>query len=125
MARVLVVDDSAFMRNTLKYLFERAGHEVVGLATGGREAVDLFAKLEPDLVTLDILMDDMDGIEALRLIRQMDPQAKVMMVTVQHQETLQQEARKLGASGYIKKPFKEEEMVQAVERVLGKSKGEK
>jgi len=125
MARVLVVDDSAFMRNTLKYLFERAGHEVVGLATGGREAVDLFAKLEPDLVTLDVLMDDMDGIEALRLIRQMDPEAKVMMVTVQHQENLQQEARKLGASGYIKKPFKEEEMVQAVERVLGKNKGEK
>jgi two-component system chemotaxis response regulator CheY len=125
MARVLVVDDSAFMRNTLKYLFERAGHEVVGLATGGREAVDLFAKLEPDLVTLDILMDDMDGIEALRLIRQMDPEAKVMMVTVQHQESLQQEARKLGASGYIKKPFKEEEMVQAVERVLGKNRGEK
>src|SRR5438445_13814730 len=106
------------MRNTLQYLFERAGHEVVGLATGGGEAVDLYAQLQPDLVTLDILMDDMDGIEALRLIRRTDPAAKVMMVTVQHEERLQEEARKLGASGYIKKPFKEDEIVQAVQRVL-------
>src|ERR1700730_1496293 len=99
MARILVADDSAFMRNTLRYLLERAGHEVVGLASRGREAVELYRRLQPDLVTMDIVMADMDGLEALRRIREMDSRATVLMVTVQNQERLQEEARKLGAWG--------------------------
>jgi two-component system chemotaxis response regulator CheY len=117
-ARILVVDDSSFMRTTLQYLLERAGHKVVGLATGGREAVDLYQRLQPDLVTMDIVMDDMDGIEALRRIREMDPGARVVMVTIQHQEQLEKEARKLGACGYLKKPLKEAEILETLDIVL-------
>ena len=122
MARILVVDDSSFMRASLQYLLERAGHKVVGLATGGREAVDLYQRLQPDLVTMDIVMDDMDGIEALRKIREVDPGARVVMVTIQHQEQLEQEARKLGACGYLKKPLKEAEILETLEIVFAQQK---
>jgi two-component system chemotaxis response regulator CheY len=121
MARILVVDDSAFMRNTLRYVLERAKHEVVGLAKGGREAVELYQRLQPDLVTMDIVMQDMDGLEALRRIREMDARAMVLMVTVQNQERLQQEARKLGACGYINKPFREADILGVLHRVLDRN----
>src|SRR6266404_1960101 len=120
-ARILVVDDSAFMRNSLRYLLERAGHDVVGLASGGREAVELYHRLQPDLVTMDIVMGDMDGLEALRRVREMDSGAKVLMVTIQNQERLQEEARKLGACGYINKPFREADILGVLHRVLDRN----
>ena len=118
MATVLIVDDASFMRGSLKFIVESAGHEVVGMAKDGREALELYKKLKPDLVTLDILMDEMDGISALTAIRDMDPEAKVIMVTALGQEEKQAEARKLGAVGYIRKPFTMEEIGEEIGRVL-------
>ena len=118
MATMLIVDDAAFMRSSLKYIVENAGHKVVGVAKEGEEALELYRKFKPDVVTLDVLMTGMDGFSALRKIMKEDPAAKVVMVTAVGNEDRQEEARKLGASGYIRKPFKQTEIVEEVERVL-------
>jgi two-component system chemotaxis response regulator CheY len=120
MARILIADDASFMRASLKYILENAGHEVVGLAKGGQEAVELYGRLKPDLLTLDILMEGMDGIAALTEIKKKYPAAKVIMVTALGQEQFQSDARKLGAVGYIRKPFKMQEVVHELQEVLGK-----
>lgn len=118
MAKIIIADDASFMRGTLKFIAENVGHEVVGTAQDGREALHLYKKLKPELVTLDILMKGMDGIEALKAIMAEDPGAKVIMVTALGQEEKQEEARKIGAVGYIRKPFKTEEITEEIERVL-------
>ena len=119
MATILIVDDAAFMRSSLKCIVEGAGHSVVGMAKDGREAVELYKKLKPDLVTLDILMKGMEGLSALKAIMRDDPEGKVIMVTALGHEEKQEEARKLGASGYIRKPFKQTEIVDYIMRVFG------
>jgi two-component system chemotaxis response regulator CheY len=124
MARILIADNASFMRSCLKYIVENAGHEVVGMAKGGKEAVELYGQLQPDLVTLDILMEGMDGIAALGEIIKAHPQAKVIMVSALGQEQIQEEARLLGSAGYIRKPFKPDEIVHELQQVLGKGKGE-
>jgi len=118
MATILIADDASFMRGTLKYIAESAHHEVVGTAKEGKEALEMYTKLKPDLVFLDILMDGMDGIAALEAIRKHDPEAKVVMVTALGQEQKQKEAAKLGASGYIRKPFKQEDITNEISKVL-------
>lgn len=119
MAKILIVDDASFMRGSLKYIVENAGHVVVGMAKDGREAVELYSKLKPDLVTLDILMKEMEGLSALKAIMRDDPEGKVIMVTAIGHEEKQEEALKLGASGYIRKPFKQTKIVDEMKRVLG------
>lgn len=118
MARILIVDDASFMRNSLKFIFENAGHEVVGLAENGMEAIKLYSKLKPDLVTCDILMKTVGGIEALTKIREENPKAKVIMVTAIGQESMQLQAQQLGAKGYIRKPFKSEDVIAEINKVL-------
>jgi len=118
MATILVVDDASFMRGSLKFITENAGHEVVGMAKDGKEALSLYRKLRPDVVTLDILMKGTDGLAALEAIVTEHPGAKVIMVTALGQEEKQVEARRLGACGYIRKPFKQTEIVDEIERVL-------
>jgi len=118
MAKILITDDAAFMRGSLKYIVEGAGHSVVGTAKDGKEALRLCGKLKPDIVTLDILMDGMDGLTALKAIMKENPGAKVVMVTALGQEEKQEEAFKLGASGYIRKPFKQTEIVDEIRKVL-------
>lgn len=119
MKTVLIVDDASFMRGSLKFIIEAAGYEVIGMAKDGSEAVELYKKFKPDVVTLDILMDGMDGITALTSIRKLDPAAKVVMITALGQEEKQKEARALGASGYIRKPFKQDEIIDEMKRVMG------
>ena len=119
MAKILVVDDASFMRGSLKYIIEGAGHSAVGMARDGQEALELYRKLQPDVVTLDILMGEMDGLSALKAIIKEDPAAKVIMVTAFGQEEKQKEARKLGACGYIRKPFKQTEIVSEIKWVMG------
>jgi two-component system chemotaxis response regulator CheY len=119
MATILIVDDASFMRGSLKFIVENAGHEVVGMAKDGREALELYKKHKPNLVTLDILMEEMDGISALKSIMAVDHEAKVIMVTALGQEEKQAKARKLGASGYIRKPFTMEEINDEIEKVMG------
>jgi len=118
MAKILIADDASFMRGSLEFIVKSAGHEAIGLAKDGREALELFRKFKPDLVTLDILMREMDGISALKGIMQVDPGAKVIMVTALGHEEKQKEALSLGASGFIRKPFKREEIIAEIERVL-------
>ncbi len=119
MATILITDDAAFMRGSLKYIVEGAGHSVVGTAKDGQEALELYRKLKPDVVTLDILMRGLDGLSALEAIRKEDKTAKVIMVTALGQEEKQAEALKLGASGYIRKPFKQTDIVNEIKHVLG------
>ncbi len=119
MATILIVDDAAFMRGSLKYIVEGAGHSVVGTAKDGKEALRLCRKLKPDIVTLDILMSGMDGLTALKAIKKENSRTKAIMVTALGQEEKQEEAFKLGASGYIRKPFKQTEIVDEIRKVLG------
>ncbi len=118
MARILVVDDAAFMRGSLKFILETAGHEVIGTGEDGKDALNLYKKLKPDLVTLDILMKGVDGLTALKNIMEYDNNAKVIMISALGMEDKQEEAGKLGSKGYIRKPFKQAEIVAEVERVL-------
>ena len=118
MAKILIVDDAAFMRGSLKYIVEKAGHSVVGMAKDGQEALDLCRKLKPEIVTLDILMSGMDGLSALKAIKKESSGIKVIMVSALGQEEKQKEAYELGALGYIRKPFKRTEIANEIERVL-------
>lgn len=118
MAKILIVDDAAFMRGSLKYIVESAGHSVVGMAQDGQEALKLCRQLKPDIVTLDILMGGLDGLSALEMIRKERPSTKVIMVSALGQEEKQKEAFDLGALGYIRKPFKQTEIVDEIKRVL-------
>ena len=124
MATVLIVDDSAFMRGSLRHIVGNAGHEVLGEAKDGAEALELYKQLKPDLVTLDILMRGLDGLEGLVAIMRADPEAKVIMVTALGQAGKEAQARKLGAKGYLRKPFKVDEITYEIERVLNQSQEE-
>ncbi|GGJ04863.1 response regulator [Halobellus salinus] len=119
MARsVLVVDDSAFMRNLLKQLLED-DHEVVGEAENGVEAVELYHELNPDVVTMDVVMPIRDGIEATAEIKGDDPDASVIMCTSVGQEEKMREAVAAGADGYITKPFQKPNVLEAIDDVVG------
>lgn len=123
MARIVIVDDASFMRGSLEFILRTAGHEIVGLGRDGAEALNLYKDLQPDLITLDILMKGVDGLTALKSICEFDPAAKVVMVTALGQETKELEARNFGASGYIRKPFRQFDVVEAIGAVL-KGEGE-
>ena len=118
MARILVVDDAAFMRMLLKKILTQAGHQIVGEASNGREAVEKYKQLKPDLVTMDIVMPEMDGITAVKEIMKIDPNAKIIMITAVGQEAKVMEALKSGAKGYIVKPFQAPKVIEEVNRVL-------
>ena len=118
MATVLIVDDVSFMRNSLKYVVEYAGHTVVGMAKEGHEALELYRKCKPDVVTLDIFMPGMNGFLTLKAITKEDPKAKAIMVTAEGNEDRQEKAYEIGAAGYIKKPFKPSEIINEITRVL-------
>jgi two-component system chemotaxis response regulator CheY len=118
MARFLLCDDSAFMRMMLRRILEQAGHEIVGEASNGKEAVQQFRKCKPDLVTMDITMPIMDGIEAVRLIIQQELQARIIMVTAMGQKDIIMSALSAGASDFIVKPFEVRQVVEVVNKQL-------
>ncbi len=117
MKRVLVVDDSRTSRRILKDILDKAGYEVTGEAINGKEAVELYDRLLPDVVTMDITMPEMDGIEALKQIRKAHPDAVIIMVTAAGQKEKMMEAVKLGAAEFVAKPFVEETVLEALEHV--------
>src|SRR3954452_2157493 len=119
MARVLVVDDAAFMRKVITDALVSAGHEVIGEASNGVEAVDRYKELRPELTTLDITMPEKDGLQALREILSLDPSAKIVMCSALGQESKVLESIKAGAKDFIVKPFQAERVVEAVGKVLG------
>lgn len=118
MAKILIVDDSKTSRRFLKNMLEEAGHEIAGEAVNGQEGIDKYKQLKPDLVTMDITMPVMDGIEAVGQIMEYDADAKVIMVTAAGQKTNMVEALKRGASDFIQKPFESEVILKVVEKVL-------
>ena len=119
MARsVLVVDDSAFMRNLLKQLLED-DHEVVGEAENGVEAVELYNELDPDVVTMDVVIPISNGLEATAEIKGGNPNASVIMCTSVGQEEKMREAVEAGADGYITKPFQKPNVLEAIDDVVG------
>ena len=116
--RVLVVDDAKFMRHIIKTILVGLGWEVVGEAVDGRDAVDKYKELSPDVVTLDIVMPNVSGIEALKEIKEQDPDAKVVMISAIDQREPLMEALKLGAADYVVKPFEKERVEEAMKRVV-------
>ena len=118
MARVLVVDDAAFMRKLLTDALVSGGHEVVGEAGNGVEAVARYQELKPELTTLDITMPEKDGLAALAEIMAIDPSAKVIMCSALGQEAKVLEAVKLGAKDFVVKPFQPPRVLEAVDKAL-------
>lgn len=118
MARVLVVDDAKFMRVTLKNLLEEAGHEVIGEAANGVEAVEKYQELNPDVVTMDITMPEMDGIEAIKRILGEDPRAKIIVVSAMGQKAMVVEAIQAGAKDFVVKPIKADKMKDAMQKLV-------
>lgn len=116
--RILIVDDAAFMRLTLKMMLEKNGFEVVDEAENSQAGVGKYKKHQPDLVTMDITMPELSGIDALKAIKKIDPDAKVIMVSAMGQQAMIMEAIKNGAKSFIVKPFKEDHLIKTLNGVL-------
>ncbi|MDS0524130.1 response regulator [Clostridium sp. SHJSY1] len=119
MAKVLIVDDAAFMRMMIKDILEKNNFEIVGEASNGLIAVELYKKEKPDVVTMDITMPDMDGIQAVKAIKEFDPNAKVVMCSAMGQQSMVMDAIKAGAKDFIVKPFQADRVLEAINKVLG------
>jgi len=117
MKRVLIVDDALFMRNLLRDIFEEAGWTVVAEAENGQHAVDQYLAHQPDLVTMDIVMPEMGGIDAMKKILQEYPQANIVMCSALGQESMVMEAINAGAKDFIVKPFQDQQVLDVVARV--------
>lgn len=117
MKTVLVVDDAAFMRLSIKNMLEKNGFTVVGEAENGLVAVQKYSELKPSIVTMDITMPEMDGLTALKTIRMMDPNANIVMLSAMGQQAMVKDAVILGAKGFVVKPFKEETVMGALSKL--------
>lgn len=117
MKKILIVDDMVFMRLALKGMIEKDGFEVVGEAENGAEAVEKYKVLAPDIVTMDITMPVMTGLEALKAIMAYNPQAKVVMVSAMGQERFVKEAIVNGARYFVVKPFKQDQVLETLNKV--------
>jgi two-component system, chemotaxis family, chemotaxis protein CheY len=115
---VLVCDDAIFMRTMISDILSQAGFEIVGEAESGLQAVEKYKVLKPDLVTMDIVMPDMGGIEAVREICKDDPEARILMCSAMGQQALVVEAIQAGAKDFVVKPFQPSRVLEAVQRVL-------
>ena len=119
MARVLVVDDAVFMRKMVSDALAKNGHEVIGEASNGAEAVQRYQELQPEVTTLDITMPEKDGVAALKEIISIDPAARVVMCSALGQESKVLESIKLGAKDFVVKPFQADRVLEAVGKALG------
>ena len=117
--RVLITDDAMFMRVTLKNILTKNGYEIVGEAANGRESVELYQKTRPDLVTMDITMPEMDGISAVKAIKELDPDANIVMCSAMGQKQMVIEAVAAGAKDFIVKPFQPDKVIEAVQKLIG------
>lgn len=122
MLKIVVVDDSLIIRRNIAKMLERMGHEIVAEAKNGKEAIACYSKHSPDLITMDITMPDMDGIEAVRGIIKRNEEAKIIMVTSHGQEEMVIAAIKAGASGYVLKPINAEKLSNAIKRIFPTAK---
>jgi two-component system chemotaxis response regulator CheY len=115
---ILIADDLKFIKLVLRELVEKAGFRVVGEASNGEEAVELYQNKRPDVVLMDITMPKMDGLAALKQILKFDPEAKIIMCSALGQQSLIVQALQLGAKDFIVKPFREERVVAAIKNIL-------
>ena len=117
MAKILIVDDSRTSRKMLRNILESNGHEIIDHAVNGQEGVHKFQALKPDVVTLDITMPVVDGVEALKMIKALDPESKVVMVTAAGQKNKMIECIKAGANEFLTKPFEQQEIVDVINKM--------
>ena len=117
--RILIVDDAAFMRMMIKDILTKNGFEVVGEAADGVQAVEKYAELKPDLVTMDITMPEMDGITALKEIKVKNPSAIIIMCSAMGQQAMVIDAIQAGAKDFIVKPFQADRVIEAISKALG------
>ncbi len=117
--RVLIVDDAAFMRMMIKDILSKNGYEVAGEADNGAKAVEKYKELTPDLVLMDITMPEMNGIDAVKNIKAMDPGAKIVMCSAMGQQAMVIESIQAGARDFIVKPFQADRVLEAVRKVVG------
>lgn len=118
MKRVLIVDDANFMRMMLKGILKDTDYDVCGEAENGLEAVARYKELKPDVVTLDITMPEMSGLDALKKIKEIDPNAKCIMCSAMGQQAMVLDAIKSGAKDFIVKPFDKDRVIQALDKVV-------
>ena len=116
--RVLIVDDAAFMRMMIKDILKKGGYEVVGEAEDGVKAVERYKELQPDLVTMDITMPEMDGITAVKEIRKINPDAVIVMCSAMGQQAMVIDAIQAGAKDFVVKPFQPDRVLEAVKKVI-------
>jgi two-component system chemotaxis response regulator CheY len=117
--KILIVDDALFMRESIKnMLINSSDIEVVGEAANGIEGVELYSRLRPDIVTMDITMPDMGGIEALQKIREIDPEARVIMISAMGQEGMVKQSIISGAKTFVVKPFSEDVLISTINKIL-------
>lgn len=117
MKRLLVVDDAMFMRNTLKMMLLKDGYEVVGEAQNGIEAIQKYKDLKPDVVTMDIHMPEMGGLDALKEIMSYDADATIIMITAAGDQKHVMDAMALGATNFIVKPFTEDKVIKVMKSI--------
>ncbi|NLC08053.1 MAG: response regulator [Syntrophomonadaceae bacterium] len=117
--RILVVDDAAFMRMMIKDILTKNGYTIVGEAENGLVAIERFLELRPDLVTMDITMPELDGISAVREIKKIDPQAKIIICSAMGQQAMVIDAIQAGARDFVVKPFQPERVLEAIGKALG------
>jgi two-component system, chemotaxis family, chemotaxis protein CheY len=116
--RILIVDDAAFMRMMIKNILVEAGYEIVGEAENGHDALDKFKDLRPDLITMDITMPEMDGIEAVKKILEIERSANIVMCSAMGQQAMVIDAIQAGAKDFVVKPFKPDRVLEAIDKVL-------
>lgn len=116
---MLVCDDAIFMRTMISDILSQAGYQIVGEAESGAQAVQKYRELKPELVTMDIVMPDMSGIEAVREICKEDPDARILMCSAMGQQALVVEAIQAGAKDFVVKPFQPSRVLEAVQRLMG------
>ena len=117
--KILLVDDAAFMRMMVKDILTKNGYEVVGEAENGMKALEKYQELRPDITTMDITMPEMDGISAVKEIRKVDPNAKIVMCSAMGQQAMVIEAIQAGARDFIVKPFQADRVLEAVRKAVG------
>lgn len=117
--KILIVDDAAFMRMMIKDILSKNGYEVVGEANDGSQAIEKYKELKPDLVTMDITMPEMDGISALKEIKKIDGNARVIMCSAMGQQAMVIDAIQAGAKDFIVKPFQADRVIEAIKKTLG------
>lgn len=116
---VLIVDDASFMRMMIKDILSKNGFEIVGEAENGLKAIEKYKETKPDLVIMDITMPELDGIQAVKGIKKIDSNAKIIMCSAMGQQAMVIEAIQAGAKDFIVKPFQADRVIEAVRKVLG------